>query len=68
MSSCVEGFASIDLSVHDGIHPCLGAIDLVPIYPLSGITLEQCGDIAKGRFCYMKQENSVMFYGILDLE
>ncbi|XP_072274736.1 formiminotransferase N-terminal subdomain-containing protein isoform X2 [Pyxicephalus adspersus] len=48
LSACVEGFASINLSVHDGIHPCLGAIDLIPIYPLSSITLEQCGDIAIG--------------------
>ncbi|KAM9305921.1 formiminotransferase N-terminal subdomain-containing protein [Gastrophryne carolinensis] len=48
VSACVEGFASIDLSSHDGIHPCLGAIDLVPIYPLSAITLQQCGDIATG--------------------
>ncbi|XP_068101192.1 formiminotransferase N-terminal subdomain-containing protein isoform X3 [Hyperolius riggenbachi] len=48
LSACVEGFAAIDLSLHDGIHPCLGAIDLVPIYPLSGVTLEQCGEIATG--------------------
>ncbi|KAM5152603.1 formiminotransferase N-terminal subdomain-containing protein [Mantella aurantiaca] len=48
VSACLEGFASINLSVHDGIHPCLGAIDLVPIYPLSGTTLEQSGDIATG--------------------
>ncbi|XP_018409411.1 PREDICTED: uncharacterized protein LOC108784956 [Nanorana parkeri] len=48
VSACVAGLSSINLSVHDGIHPCLGAIDLAPIYPLLGITLEQCGDIATG--------------------
>ncbi|KAM4025477.1 formiminotransferase N-terminal subdomain-containing protein isoform 2-T7 [Anomaloglossus baeobatrachus] len=48
VSSCVEGFSCIDHSQHDGVHPCLGAIDLVPIYPLSGVTLEQCGQIARG--------------------
>ncbi|XP_071975800.1 formiminotransferase N-terminal subdomain-containing protein isoform X4 [Engystomops pustulosus] len=48
VSSCVEGFTCIDHSRHDGVHPCLGSIDLVPIYPLSGVTLEQCGNIAKG--------------------
>ncbi|XP_075687318.1 formiminotransferase N-terminal subdomain-containing protein isoform X2 [Rhinoderma darwinii] len=48
VSSCMEGFTCIDHSQHDGIHPCLGAIDLVPIYPLSGVTLEHCGNIARG--------------------
>ncbi|KAM3917300.1 formiminotransferase N-terminal subdomain-containing protein isoform 2-T2 [Leptodactylus fuscus] len=48
VSSCVEGFTCIDHSQHEGIHPCLGAIDLIPIYPLSGVTLEQCGKIARG--------------------
>ncbi|XP_069841343.1 formiminotransferase N-terminal subdomain-containing protein isoform X5 [Dendropsophus ebraccatus] len=48
VSSCVEGFTCIEHSQHEGIHPCLGAIDLVPIYPLSGVTLEQCGKIARG--------------------
>ncbi|XP_012825465.1 formiminotransferase N-terminal subdomain-containing protein isoform X3 [Xenopus tropicalis] len=47
LSACIEGFASIDLAEHDGIHPCLGAIDLVPIYPLSGVTLEKCGEVAR---------------------
>ncbi|XP_073407532.1 formiminotransferase N-terminal subdomain-containing protein [Dendrobates tinctorius] len=48
VTSCVEGFSCIDHSQHDIVHPCLGAIDLVPIYPLSGVTLEQCGNIARG--------------------
>ncbi|XP_056389563.1 formiminotransferase N-terminal subdomain-containing protein isoform X2 [Hyla sarda] len=48
VSSCVEGFTCIDHSRHEGVHPCLGGIDLVPIYPLSGVTLEQCGEIARG--------------------
>ncbi|KAM4626216.1 formiminotransferase N-terminal subdomain-containing protein [Discoglossus pictus] len=46
-SACVEGFSCIDLSEHHGIHPCLGAIDLVPIYPLSYIRLEECGQLAR---------------------
>ncbi|XP_040213323.1 formiminotransferase N-terminal subdomain-containing protein [Rana temporaria] len=69
VSSCVEGFASINLSVHDGIHPCLGAIDLVPIYPLSGITLEQCGDIAKGiaeELVTLVPGSSVFLFGYAD--
>ncbi|KAM4698334.1 formiminotransferase N-terminal subdomain-containing protein [Rhinophrynus dorsalis] len=46
-SACIEGFASIDLTEHDGVHPCLGAIDLVPIYPLSDVGLEECGQVAR---------------------
>uniref|UniRef100_A0A8C5QLQ5 Formiminotransferase N-terminal subdomain domain-containing protein n=1 Tax=Leptobrachium leishanense TaxID=445787 RepID=A0A8C5QLQ5_9ANUR len=45
--ACLEGFACIDLSQHSGIHPCLGAIDLIPIYPLSNIKPEECGRIAQ---------------------
>ncbi|KAM8933609.1 formiminotransferase N-terminal subdomain-containing protein [Pelodytes ibericus] len=47
-AACIEGFACIDLSQHDGLHPCLGAVDLVPIYPLSDVTPEECGHIAQG--------------------
>ncbi len=32
----VEAVASIDLRVHDGVHPRLGAIDVVPFVPLTG--------------------------------
>ncbi|XP_063284783.1 formiminotransferase N-terminal subdomain-containing protein isoform X2 [Pelobates fuscus] len=46
-SACVEGFACIDLSQHDGVHPCLGAIDLIPIYPLSDVRPEECGLVAQ---------------------
>ncbi|XP_019378714.1 PREDICTED: uncharacterized protein LOC109301883 isoform X2 [Gavialis gangeticus] len=47
VSACVEAFKSIDLTVHEGIHPCLGAVDLVPIYPLLDVGLEECGTVAR---------------------
>lgn len=31
----------IDLRYHQGVHPRLGAVDVVPFVPLSGITLEE---------------------------
>jgi glutamate formiminotransferase/formiminotetrahydrofolate cyclodeaminase len=37
----------IDLSRHQGAHPRLGATDVVPFVPVSGITLEQCVRIAQ---------------------
>ncbi|XP_068101191.1 formiminotransferase N-terminal subdomain-containing protein isoform X2 [Hyperolius riggenbachi] len=69
LSACVEGFAAIDLSLHDGIHPCLGAIDLVPIYPLSGVTLEQCGEIATGiakELVVLVPGSSIFLFGYAD--
>ncbi|KAJ6665293.1 hypothetical protein lerEdw1_004342 [Lerista edwardsae] len=47
VSACMEAFRSIDLSAHVGIHPCLGAVDLVPIYPLSDVDVEECGMVAQ---------------------
>ncbi|XP_064419626.1 formiminotransferase N-terminal subdomain-containing protein isoform X3 [Latimeria chalumnae] len=48
VAACVEAFQSIDMETHDGIHPCLGAVDLVPIHPLSqSVALEECGTVAQ---------------------
>lgn len=37
----------IDMSVHHGTHPRIGATDVLPIVPVSGITLEECAAIAR---------------------
>lgn len=36
----------IDLRVHEGEHPRIGATDVVPFVPVSGITLTQCAKLA----------------------
>jgi glutamate formiminotransferase len=36
----------IDMRVHQGEHPRLGATDVLPFVPLSGTTLDQCADFA----------------------
>ncbi|MBK5291178.1 MAG: glutamate formimidoyltransferase [Acidobacteriia bacterium] len=36
----------IDLRAHEGVHPCIGAIDVLPFVPISGITLAQCATLA----------------------
>src|SRR5690349_18219758 len=38
--------ASIDLRAHSGAHPRIGAADVVPFVPVSGVTLEDCARIA----------------------
>ncbi len=37
----------IDLDQHTGAHPRIGATDVVPFVPLSGVTMEECVAIAK---------------------
>ncbi len=39
--------ARIDLRSHRGLHPRLGAVDVIPVVPLSGATLEAAGAIAR---------------------
>lgn len=37
----------IDMSMHKGGHPRMGATDVVPFIPISDITMEECVEIAK---------------------
>jgi len=36
----------IDLRAHRGVHPRIGAADVVPFVPVEGVTLEECAAIA----------------------
>ncbi len=37
----------IDLNLHEGAHPRMGAADVVPFIPIDGVTLEDCVAIAR---------------------
>jgi len=37
----------IDMRKHHGAHPRIGATDVLPIIPVSGITLEECAELAR---------------------
>jgi glutamate formiminotransferase len=37
----------IDMSIHQGGHPRMGATDVVPFIPISDVTMEECIEIAK---------------------
>jgi glutamate formiminotransferase len=37
----------IDLTVHSGVHPRIGAADVVPFVPLEGVALEECVKLAE---------------------
>lgn len=38
----------IDMRRHKGAHPRMGATDVLPLIPISGITLEECACLARG--------------------
>ena len=37
----------IDLNLHKGQHPRMGALDVLPFVPISGVTLQDCVEIAE---------------------
>lgn len=37
----------IDMSKHHGAHPRMGATDVCPLIPVSGVTLEECAQLAR---------------------
>jgi glutamate formiminotransferase/formiminotetrahydrofolate cyclodeaminase len=37
----------IDMSKHQGAHPRMGALDVCPIVPVSGVTMDQCVETAR---------------------
>ncbi|MDP3130142.1 MAG: glutamate formimidoyltransferase [Bacillota bacterium] len=42
-----EAVALIDLNHHTGEHPRMGAVDVIPFVPISGIEIEECVKIAE---------------------
>ncbi len=54
----------IDLSAQQGVHPRIGAADVVPFVPVSGISLEQCVLLARqaGMEIWRRYEVPVYFY------
>jgi glutamate formiminotransferase len=54
----------IDLTRHQGVHPRIGAADVVPFIPIEGVTLEDCVKLAErvGREIWNKLRIPVYFY------
>ena len=42
-----SAFEHIDLRQHDGVHPRVGALDVLPFVPLVGLTIEQADAVAR---------------------
>jgi glutamate formiminotransferase / 5-formyltetrahydrofolate cyclo-ligase len=39
-------YKNIDMTVHEGGHPRMGALDVVPFVPVSGVSMEECIGLA----------------------
>jgi glutamate formiminotransferase/glutamate formiminotransferase/formiminotetrahydrofolate cyclodeaminase len=54
----------IDLTRHEGVHPRIGAVDVVPFVPITDISLEQCVELAHavGRQVWEQLRVPVYFY------
>jgi glutamate formiminotransferase len=37
----------IDLRAHDGVHPRIGAVDVVPFVPIEGVSMQDCAALAR---------------------
>lgn len=65
IASAGEAVQRIDVTRHAGVHPRVGAADVVPIVPLGGTTLEQCRELAHelGQRLWSELRLPVYFYG-----
>jgi len=52
----------IDLTRHGGVHPRIGAADVIPFIPLRGVTLEECAVIARSAGEQHWRRNGVPVY------
>src|ERR1700739_698469 len=68
MESAVRGAGKgaelIDLTTQQGVHPRIGAADVIPFVPIRGISLEQCALLARqaGREIWSRYQVPVYFY------
>lgn len=52
----------IDLTCHEGAHPRIGAVDVLPFVPLSGVKLEQCVLLARQAAMGISQRFGIPVY------
>src|ERR1041385_4283283 len=52
----------IDLRTHAGVHPRIGATDVLPFVPVSGVTMDECVALARAAARRIWQELSIPIY------
>jgi glutamate formiminotransferase len=65
MGAIGEAVERIDLGTHRGVHPRVGAADVVPIVPLGETSLERCREVARevGERVWSELRVPIYFYG-----
>ncbi len=63
-NSAKKAVELIDLNQHTGEHPRIGAVDVIPFVPVSGVTLEECAKLSHelGKSIYQELKLPVYFY------
>jgi len=54
-----EAVKRIDMRTHAGVHPRMGAVDVIPFVPLSGSTIELCAEMAREMARYLGEDLGV---------
>jgi glutamate formiminotransferase/formiminotetrahydrofolate cyclodeaminase len=52
----------IDMRTHKGEHPRIGAVDVVPFVPISGVTMEECVNLAKSYASRVAKDLNIPIY------
>lgn len=52
----------IDMRKHKGAHPRMGATDVCPLIPVSGVTMEECAELARGLAKRIADELAIPVY------
>ena len=58
-------FELIDMKMHEGEHPRIGAVDVCPFVPIQNSSMDECVELAKalGKRVFEELELPVFFYG-----
>jgi glutamate formiminotransferase len=59
---CREAFAVIDMRTHEGAHPRMGAVDVIPFVPLRGVTTEEAVALAKRLGEWIGEQGVPVYY------
>lgn len=64
LASAAKAVELIDMNRHKGEHPRLGAVDVIPFIPISGIELKECVELAHaaGKELWERLKLPVYFY------
>jgi len=63
--TCRKAVKLLDIRIHQGIHPRIGVVDVVPFVPLNDASIEECSEISHrlGRRVGLELEIPVFMYG-----